>query len=553
MISKSGKTIYVQTGGTLIPKTKEIIGVARNITDQKRAERALRHSEKRYRSVIENIQDVFYRSDDQGRLMMGSPSGAKMFGYDSMDDMIGLPLEHFWPNPQERQALLEGVKRDGSVKDFEAVLKRKDGSTFNAAFTTHFYYGEDGRVQGTEGIIRDLTNQKVAEKERQSLESQLVQAQKMEAVGTLAGGIAHDFNNSLQGILGYTQILLLNLQEDKEAVSVLNKIKTVTRRAGELTEQLLAYSRKVESKLRPVDLNQEVRQIENLLSRTIPKMIDIELHLSKDINIIKADATQLEQVITNIGINARDAMPEGGKLTIETENVVLDEWYCKRHVGAVPGNYVMLSISDNGVGMDKEILEHIFEPFYTTKEMDRGTGLGLAMVYGIVKSHGGYIMCYSEPGEGTIFRIYFPALEMEPEPVRYRPEPVQKELVGGNETILVVDDEDAIREFAEKLLNKFGYTVITADNGEKALEIYQEKKASVSLVILDLIMPGMGGEKCLEAILQIDPSQRVIIASGYSVNGLVRETLERGAKGYIKKPYELEPFLNEVRNVLDQE
>jgi PAS domain S-box-containing protein len=548
--SKTGKTIYLETGVTTVLGKNEIIGVARDITAQKKAEAALYESERKYRSVIENIQDVFYRSDDQGRLLMGSHSGAEMFGFDSIGEMIGIPLDNFWPDPKERQMLLDRIRKDGSVRDFEAVLQKKDGSTFNASFTTQFYYDDHGQLRGTEGFIRDITDKKRAERERQMLEDQLLQAQKMEAIGTLAGGIAHDFNNSLQSILGYTQILLMDAQEDEPALDKLKKIKAVVLRASELAQQILAFSRKIESKLRPVDLNQEVKQVEKILIRTIPKMINIELNLDQRLNIVNADAAQIEQVMMNLGVNAMDAMPDGGQLTIETENVFLDEEYCRTHLEAVPGEYVMLSISDDGIGMDKETLEHLFEPFYTTKDAGRGTGLGLAMVYGIVKNHGGHIMCYSEPGEGTIFRIYFPVVE-EVHENRIKKQKKVK-IKGGTETILVVDDEDSIREAVDATLSKFGYKVLSAANGKEALEIYQQEKDSISLVVLDLIMPGMGGKKCLKEILKIDPSQRVIIASGYSVSDAVNDVLEIGAKGYLQKPYDLAPMLNFIREILDK-
>jgi two-component system cell cycle sensor histidine kinase/response regulator CckA len=252
----------------------------------------------------------------------------------------------------------------------------------------------------------------------------------------------------------------------------------------------------------------------------------------------------------NLGINARDAMPGGGKLIIATENAVLDEEYSRTHLGAVPGNYVMLSISDNGTGMDKDTLEHIFEPFFTTKDPGKGTGLGLAIVYGIVKDHRGFIACYSELGEGTTFKIYFPVLAGDRMGRSEQQE--NAEIRGGTETILLVDDDNAVRELGEEMLRRFGYSVIAAADGEKALEIYREKQEYISLVILDLIMPGMGGHKCLEEILRVDHSQSVVIASGYSVADPTNEALKSGAKGYIKKPYEIGQMLKVIRQVLDQ-
>jgi len=371
----------------------------------------------------------------------------------------------------------------------------------------------------------------------------------MEAIGTLAGGIAHDFNNILQAIFGYTQILLMGKEADNPDYEKLEAIEKSAQRASDLTKQLLIFSRKVESKLRPMDLNKETEQVSKILERTIPKMVNIELHLAENLNIINGDPAQIEQILMNLGVNARDAMPNGGRLIFETENIILDEHYCKIHLGSKPGHYVKLSISDTGHGMDKETLKHIFDPFYTTKEIGKGTGLGLAMVYGIVKSHNGYIMCYSEPDEGTIFKIYFPVIEKETERVESKEKKVH--IKGGNETILLVDDEEAIRELGKDILTRFGYTVLMASDGETALEIYRENKKEISLVILDIIMPGMGGRKCLEELLKINPELRIIIASGYSMNGPSKEVLKAGAKGFISKPYNINQILKSVRETLD--
>ena len=403
------------------------------------------------------------------------------------------------------------------------------------------------------GIGRNVTERILAEREIKKLNKQMLQAQKMEAVGTLAGGIAHDFNNLLQGILGYTQILLLSRDESDPDTTRLEEIEKATQRARELTQQLLAFSRKVETKPRPVDLNQEVEQVRKLLERTIPKMITMELHLEERLDVIHADPAQLEQVMMNLGVNARDAMPDGGRLVFETENLTLDEEYCETHLGARPGRYVLLSISDTGHGMNRETLEHIFEPFFTTKEVGKGTGLGLAMVYGIIKSHGGYIMCYSEPGEGTTFKIYLPVREGDQPAPETETKSVAAMPEGGSETILLVDDEGILRDIGKTILEQFGYTVLLAPDGETALEVYRENLEDISLVILDLIMPGMGGKRCLEEILKQDPQAKVVIASGYSINGRPKEALDRGARAFVKKPYEVTQMLREVRKVLDQD
>ncbi|MBE9573056.1 MAG: response regulator, partial [Proteobacteria bacterium] len=372
----------------------------------------------------------------------------------------------------------------------------------------------------------------------------------MEAVGTLAGGIAHDFNNVLQAISGYVQLLLMRKGADDPDHNYLTQIDRSIKRAAELVQQLLIFSRKAETRLRPVDLNLEVAQVHKLLIKTIPRMVNVELRLADNIRIINADSMQLEQIVMNLAVNASDAMPDGGRLIIETKNTVLDEEYCKTYLGATPGEYVLLTVSDTGCGMDRETLKHIFEPFYTTKEPGKGTGLGLAIIYGIVKSHNGHITCYSEPGSGATFKIYFPVLETED--IQQAPEREEmEEIHGGSETILLVDDEKSIIDIGRDILGQYGYTIITAESGEEAVEVYKREGDRIDLVVLDLGMPGMGGHKCMEELLGINPEAKVIIASGYSPSGKAQDTLKAGAAGFIGKPYQLASMLKKVREVLD--
>ena len=330
----------------------------------------------------------------------------------------------------------------------------------------------------------------------------------------------------------------------------LQKIHQAARNGADLVKRILAFSRKAEINPRPVNLNHEIERIQHLLTRTISKMIEIKLVLSDEPAIVHVDPTQLEQIVLNLAVNAQDAMPDGGILTFETTHVTLDEEYCGLHVGAKPGDYVMLSVSDTGHGMDHETLNHIFEPFYTTKETGKGTGLGLAMVYGIVKQHGGYIIGYSEPGMGTTFKIYLPVI-----PTETKPETPTEKLIlpRGTETVLLVDDEEMLRDLGKRILERSGYTVLTAANGKEALNLYGKQRGEISLVILDLIMPEMGGRQCLEELLKIDPQVRVLIASGYSAVGETKKTIESGAMGFVGKPYDMRQMLQAVRQALDQD
>jgi CheY-like chemotaxis protein len=367
----------------------------------------------------------------------------------------------------------------------------------------------------------------------------------------LAGGIAHDFNNLLQVIQGYTEVLQNEVGQSKTSREALLKIHRSAKRGADLTRQLLTFSRKVQSERRPLDLNHEVEQLKKLLERTIPKMIEIELYLSESPAVVSADPIQIEQAIMNLAVNAKDAMPEGGKIIIETERVRLDEQFCKIHLGARPGDYVMLSISDTGHGMDREILDHVFEPFYTTKDVGKGTGLGLAMVYGIVKNHEGYILCYSEVSTGTTFKIYLPAMEQCGQ--RQIPDEMEEFFKGGDETILLVDDEEYIRELGVELLTDAGYKVLTATDGEEGLELYRKEQENVDLVILDLVIPGMGGKKCYEEILKVNPNAKILVVSGYSANGPGKEAMEAGVKGFVGKPFDVSHLLETIREILDEE
>ncbi|MCJ7617777.1 MAG: PAS domain S-box protein [Desulfobacterales bacterium] len=512
------------------------------LTERMRAKDTLRESEQKYRTLFQDSRDAIYMTSREGEFIDVNRSALDLFNQ-NREEMIGLDIRKICVNPDDWHCFQKQIERHGSVRDYELKFRRKDGTKMDCLVTSTVHRTDDGGILGYQGIIRDISNQK-------QLEARLQQAQKMEAIGTLAGGIAHDFNNILQAVSGYVQLLLIKKKAEDPDSHYLKQIYKSAHRAGDLVKQLLIFSRKVESKLRPVDLNHEVAQVAKLLRMTIPKMIDIELNLAKDLKIINADSIQLEQIIMNLALNAKDAMPDGGKLLFETNNVILDQEYCKIHLGATCGEYVLLSTSDTGHGIDKESFDHIFEPFYTTKETGHGTGLGLAMVYGIAKNHGGYITCYSEIGQGTVFKIYFPVLNSKV--VEQEIEDAEKaDMLGGHEIILLVDDEDAIRDLGRDMLTMYGYTTITAEDGETAIEIYEKEKERISLVILDIGMPGMGGSKCLQELLRIDPEAKVIMASGYMKSGKEKETIESDAAGFIGKPYKLTDMLKKVREVLD--
>ena len=464
------------------------------IAERGRAEKALRESEERYRTVLEANPDPVVVYDIEGKVAYFNPAFSRVFGWD-LEERLGKKMDVFVPeeNWPETKMMIDKVLAGESFSGIDTRRRTKGGDIIPVSISGAIYRDLDGKPVGSVINLRDIS-------EQEELQAQLQHAQKMEAVGILAGGVAHDFNNLLQAVQGYAELLLLRKERSEFGCKELQAIRRAARRGADLTQQLLTFSRRVDSRLRLVDLNHVIVEVKRLLLRTVPKMIDIEPQLASDLKLINADSAQLEQVLVNLAVNAKDAMPDGGRLVIETATVILDEDYCRTHLGVLPGEYVQLSVSDSGHGMDRGTLEHIFAPFYTTKAVGKGTGLGLAMVYGIVKSHEGYIMCYSEPDEGTTFKIYFPVAEQDGELAV--PKEDEMCLTGGTETILLVDDEDFIRDLGKEILTNFGYTIFTAADGESGLEVYRQERDRIDLIILDLIMPGMGGKKCLDELVR---------------------------------------------------
>lgn len=521
-------------------KAYQNVQQARFIADRQKTE-ALRM---RLVTAIEQAAEGVVITDANGTIQYVNPALEKMTGYDSVE--LAGKNPRVWKSGEHDHAfyqkLWETITR-GEVWTGRFMNKKKDGRLYHEDATISPVRDSSGRIANFVAVKRDIT-------EHLELSKQLQQAQKMEAVGTLAGGIAHDFNNLLQAVLGYSELVLADEELPDQFRDDLEKILAAGRNGADLVQRLLTFSRKSEMKPLDLDLNQRVRQTQKFLQRTIPKMIDIELVLAEDLAGIHADPTQMDQVLMNLAVNARDAMPEGGKLVIETANVFLDQDYARSHLDARSGRHVLLRVSDTGSGMDQETLEHIFEPFYTTKSPGEGTGLGLSMVYGIVQQHHGFINCYSEVDHGTTFNVYFPAIISE---TRLDQPVVSAIPRGGTETILLVDDEDLIRDLGTRILHQAGYAVLTANNGREALGIYRKEQSRIALVILDLIMPEMGGKECLIQILEICPQAKVLIASGYSTDSATKEAVRAGGKGFISKPYDMHRMLQVVRDVLDGE
>jgi len=540
-VRKDGHLLPVQVMGKTIPYEGGTARIAsiRDISAARRAEEVQR----RLATAIEQAAEAVLITDSEGIIHYINPAVERITGFRS-EELLGKTPRVFKSGEHDQafyRQLWDTIKA-GNVWSGRFTNRSKDGRLYYEDATISPVRDTSGQIVHFVAVKRDIT-------EHLDLYRQLLQAQKMEAVGTLAGGVAHDFNNILQVALGYSELILGDEGLPQRYKADLQKISESARRGANLVQGLLTFSRKTEVKRLPLNLNRRINEVRKMLDRTVPKMIEIQLFLAEDVAAINADETQIEQVLLNLAVNARDAMPEGGKLIFETANVVLDEEYATSHLNAYPGRYVLLTVTDTGAGMDQETMDHIFEPFYTTKETGKGTGLGLAMVYGIVRQHGGHIRCYSEPGHGTTFSIYIPAIvsdeELQETGARAMPR-------GGSETILLVDDEQMIRDLCIRILTKSGYSVITASNGKKALELYREQREMISLVILDLIMPEMGGKQCLEGLLTLDPAVKVVIASGYSSKDTAKEALISGAKGFVSKPYDMRQVLEVVRAVLDQ-
>ncbi len=520
-----------------------------DIVQRKLAQDALRESEERYRAVVEDMPAMICRFLPEGTLTFVNAPYCLYFGK-QREELLGKNFFQFLPERVQKKVRehFMSLTEERPMITLEHQVVASDGSVRWQQWTDRALFDEQSVLVEYQSIGLDITERKVARKEKAKLEKQLQQAQKMEAVGTLAGGIAHDFNNLLQLLQSHAELLLLNRSLEESAEEKLQDIIRAVGRGSKLTRQLLTFSRKIESKLRSTDLNHEVREVKELLSRTIPKMVQIEMGLADDLRPINGDSVQLEQILMNLALNAKDAMPEGGKLIISTENVTIQEEDQYIHPELTAGEYVLLRVSDTGHGMDNETVERIFEPFFSTKSPGQGSGLGLAMVYGIIQSHNGHISCESKPGEGTTFKIYLPAIKPGNEQVG---EKMLQEPVGGSETILLVDDEESILKSGEEMLSKFGYKTLSAASGEVALELYRRRQEDIDLVILDLVMPGMAGNRCLEELLRINPEAQVIVASGYSPEGPAKGAIDARAKGFINKPYNATKMLNVVRRVID--
>ncbi|MGD8471973.1 MAG: PAS domain S-box protein, partial [Desulfobacteraceae bacterium] len=517
-----------------------------DITESKKTELALRESEERFRELAELMPETIFEVDLEGRLTFVNRNAYNYFGYTQADLKRGIN-SYDMIIPADRDRAKENVIKilngeQTGTNEYTAL--RKDGTTFPVSIYSAPIFRE-GRPSGLRGFVIDITDRKTAEEERRKLEVQFHQAQRFEALGTLAGGIAHDFNNLLMNIQGNTSLMLFEIDSTHPHFDLLKNIEKQVKSGSQLTRQMLGYARKGKFNVKPIDLNRIVAESAETFGRT-RKEITIEQNFEDDLFSIGADKGQIDQVLLNLYVNAADAMPGGGKLFLKTQNVthlnIKGDQY-----NPEPGNYVQLKISDTGCGMDKATLERIFDPFFTTKEMGRGTGLGLASVYGIIKSHDGYIDVGSEKGQGTTFTIFLPASENGVEGETE----AEARLIRGSGTLLIVDDEELVLEVGASMLEKLGYTVLKAHSGTEAVDIFKAHQDKIKMVILDIIMPDMGGGAVFEKIKPINPGVKVLLSSGYSVDGQAIELLEAGCDGFMQKPFTMEELSKKIGQILD--
>jgi PAS domain S-box-containing protein len=513
--------------------------IAIDISERKKAERLLQESEEKFRNFFETSRDIIYFASVEGKFIDINPSAEYLLGY-TRDELFNLDIVDLFDDQKLRKVLIKKIETQGFVNDFEMTLKRKDSTLVECLNTATLKKNKEGKIIGYQGIIRDISDKKM-------LETQLMMSQKMEAVGTLAGGIAHDFNNILATIMGFSSYLLNKITESHPFYEGLAVIEDSSRRASELTTQLLAFSRRGKVEVKTINLNRIVKDTHNIISKTFDRSIKIRLRTENGLKHIEGDESQLSQIVMNLVINARDAMPDGGILTIRTFSKEFSTSKQKKGFSITQGDYSCLSVSDNGIGIEKYLLIKVFEPYYTTKRDLGSTGLGLSVVFGIVKEHNGFVDITSEVGKGTEVLVYLPTTKGGENLFIDK----AMNVLGGSETILVVDDEKDFLSMAKHILKDAGYVVLTASSGNSAIKTYKDKWETIDLVVLDIVMPGISGREVMKKLMAINPDVKVLLASGYSEEEQHNEMLKDGAKSFIGKPFSGKKFLGKVRETLN--
>lgn len=544
---KNGTWLVLESTSSVIcnanGEPEKLVIVNRDVTERKRAEEALRRSEADFRSVVEDAPYGIYRASIAGQFLQVNPALQKMLGYELEQDLLRRDLAtDIFRHDGEYRRVTECLTHTEEIKDIEIEWKKQDGTPITVRCSGRRINDENGVPAYFEVFAEDATEKRV-------LERQLRMAQKMEAIGRLSGGIAHDFNNLLGVIIGYSRVLNKALSTNTALREHALEIEKAGQRAASLTKQLLAFSRQQVLTPAVLNLNTLASDMEKMLPRLLGEDIEVSLALGPELGSVKADQSQIEQVIMNLAVNARDAMPMGGKLKIQTANVTLDQTFTRDHPGSKVGTYVMLAVTDTGTGMDAATLTHIFEPFFTTKERGKGTGLGLATVYGIVKQSNGYIALDSTPGKGTSFQIYLPRYFGKPAEDEARTDSGEK--LRGSESILLVEDAEPLRKLAQTFLETGGFSVMSAESGEDALEVAARYEGTFDLLLTDVVMPGMNGRVLAEQLLPRQPGMRVLYMSGYTDSFIAGHGVLDPGTHLLHKPFTEEVLIRKVREVLD--
>jgi two-component system cell cycle sensor histidine kinase/response regulator CckA len=545
---KNGEWLVLESTSSVIRNEKgdpeKLVIVNRDVTERKRAEEALRRSEAGFRSVVEDAPYGIYRASTAGRFLQVNPALKKMLGYDLTEELLSKDLtSEIFRNPGEYQNLIEHLIRSEEIKDVEMEWKRKDGTPITVHCTGRRVNDENGAIAYFDALAEDVTEKRI-------LERQLRMAQKMEAIGRLSGGIAHDFNNLLGVIIGYSRVLKRELGTNTALCEHALEIEKAGQRAASLTKQLLAFSRQQVLTPAILNLNTLASDMEKMLPQLLGEDVKVSMVLDPKLGNVKADQSQIEQVIMNLAVNARDAMPMGGKLKIETANAELDQAYVWAHPGAKVGSYVLLAVTDTGTGMDAATLTHIFEPFFTTKELGKGTGLGLATVYGIVKQSNGYIGLESAIGKGTSFQIYLPRHAGQPAGDEQKPDSTDN--LHGTETILLVEDSEPLRKLAKAFLESSGFLVLSAESGEDALVVAARFGKAIDLLLTDVVMPGINGRVLAESLSPRQPGMKVLYMSGYTDSFIAGHGVLDPGTHLLHKPFIEEVLIRKIREVLDE-
>jgi PAS domain S-box-containing protein len=551
LYKKDGTTFFAEVSASCLKNsqghTTGILVVVRDISERKEAEEQLLYQA----NLLQNVSDAIVATDLNFEITSWNQAAEALYGWPARE-AIGQPVHEILQTeyPYEQYEQMQRRLLEQGIWKGEVIQKHKDGAAINILASVSLIKDSTGKPVGAVAALRDITERKQAEKAQAKLEEQLRQAQKMESIGRMAGGVAHDFNNLLTVIQGYCGLMQAQIPSESPLLEDLKQIQRTGERATALTRHLLAFSRKQILAPTPLDLNSLVTNLRKMLERLIGEDITLSTLLQPGLWTIIADPGQIEQVIMNLAVNARDAMPTGGMLTIETSNVQLDENYLRTQLEAPSGSCVMLAVTDTGCGMDESVLAQIFEPFFTTKEQGKGTGLGLATAYGIIKQSGGDITVYSEPGQGATFRIYLPAGEGTMSDLAV---PQASAVIrGGNETILLVEDEETVRKLARTALQGRGYAILEASHGGEALSLFEQHQELIDLLVTDVVMPRMSGRELAEQLKALQPQLKVLFMSGYTDDAIVRHGLLAAEVEYLSKPFSLNSLASKVREVLDK-